>query len=326
MKVLTGIQPTNTLHIGNLFGALLPAASLQREHQVVMMIADYHAITVDHDPKQLTENILFITAAYLAAGIDPKRTVLFQQSQVPAHTELAWILQTVARVGEAERMTQYKDKSQKNEKRVSVGLLTYPMLMAADILLYDAESVPVGADQKQHVEFTRDLAERFNRDYGQTFVVPEPMIRSHGARILSLTDPSKKMSKSDPAAKSYISILDSEDMIVKKIRSAVTDSVPGITVDDSRPGLKNLLTIYSLVTDETLVNIAHRYDGKGMADLKADLAEALVLYLRPLQAEIHGWLKNRDELVKLIGIGSEAARAITNKKIHQVRKAIGVAL
>lgn len=326
MKILTGIQPTNTLHIGNLFGALAPAVEMQKEHQVVMMIADYHAITVSHDPSRLNENILFITAAYLAAGIDPKRTVLFQQSQVSAHTELAWILQTVARIGEAERMTQFKDKSQKGEKNVSVGLFTYPTLMAADILLYDAQGVPVGADQKQHVEFTRDLAERFNRDFGNTFVVPEPMIRTRGARVLSLLDPSKKMSKSDPNAKSYVSLMDEEDVISKKIRSAVTDSEPGIVVDDNRLGLKNLLSIYSLVTDESMVNIAARYEGKGMKELKDDLTEALLVYLRPLQAEIRGWLENKDELVKLIKIGSEAAEEMASAKMDAVRKAIGVAL
>lgn len=326
MRILTGVQPTNNLHIGNLFGALIPAAQLQRENDVVMMIADYHAITVDHDPAQLRKNILFVTAAYLAAGIDPKKTILFQQSQVPANTELAWVLQTVARIGEAERMTQFKDKSQKKETGVSVGLFTYPMLMAADILLYDVQGVPVGADQKQHVELTRDLAERFNRDFGETFVVPEPMIRGAGARVLALNDPTKKMSKSDPNAKSYISLLDVEDTIVKKIRSAVTDSEPGITVDDNRPGLKNLLTLYSLVTEETLENIAARYADKGMKDLKDDLAQALVLYMRPLQAEMQGWLDNEDELKKIIKIGSEAAAELARPKMEQVRKAIGVAL
>ena len=190
MKVLTGIQPTNILHIGNLFGALLPASELQSGNQLYMMIADYHAITVPHDPKQLRENIQFIAAAYLAAGIDPTRTILFQQSQVPEHTELAWILQTVARMGEAERMTQFKDKAGSEAARASVGLFTYPVLMAADILLYDADTVPVGADQKQHLELARDLAERFNRDFGETFTVPEPLIRkTGGARVLSLTDP-----------------------------------------------------------------------------------------------------------------------------------------
>ena len=324
MKVLTGIQPTNILHIGNLFGALVPAAKMQRENQLFMMIADYHAITVPYDPKQLNDNILFVTAAYLAAGIDPKKTILFQQSQVPAHAELAWILQTVARMGEAERMTAFKEKVGKERQRASVGLFTYPMLMAADILLYDTQAVPVGADQKQHVEFTRDLAERFNRDFGQTFEVPEPVIRQHGAKILSLQDPDKKMSKSEPNAKSYISIMDDEDVIQKKIRAAVTDSKPGVTVEDDRPGLKNLLTVYGLITDETLVRIAERYES--IKELKDDLAEALTLYLKPLQAEIKGWLDNKSELLDVINIGSEAAAEIANAKLAEVKKRIGVVL
>lgn len=326
MRVLTGIQPTNKLHIGNLFGALLPASDLQRGNDVFMMIADLHAITVPQAPDELRENILFVTSAYLAAGIDPKRTILFQQSQVSAHSELAWILQTIARMGETERMTQFKDKSHGKTEKVSVGLFTYPVLMAADILLYDTEVVPVGDDQKQHVELTRDLAERFNREFGETFVVPEPMIRAHGARLKSLTDPSVKMSKSAASAKSYISIMDGADLIAKKIRSAVTDSEPGIRVDDNRPGLVNLLTIYSLVTGETMTSIAERYNGKGMKDLKDDLAEALILYLTPLQAEINGLLNNKDELMDIINLGSAAAAELANKKIHQTKMQIGLEL
>lgn len=324
MKTLTGVQPTNILHIGNLLGALKPAVELQREHELLMMIADYHAITVEQDPATLRDNILFVSAAYLAAGIDPKRTILFQQSQVSAHTELGWIMQTVARMGEAERMTQFKDKSGERRAQVSVGLFTYPMLMAADILLYDIEQVPVGADQKQHLELTRDLAERFNRDFGETFIVPEPLIRKHGSKILSLNNPQKKMSKSDPNAKSYISIMDEADTIRKKIRSAVTDSEPGVTIDDARPGLHNLLTIYSIVTDESLNTIAERYASQGIKELKDDLAEALILYLTPLQSEIKGWINNRDELLKIIAIGSDAARTIADKKLLEAKERLGV--
>lgn len=324
MRVLTGIQPTNILHLGNLFGALKPAVEMQAEHNLFMMIADYHAITVPQKPETLRENILFVAAAYLAAGIDPKKTIIFQQSQVPAHTELCWVIQTQTRIGEAERMTQFKDKSDGKSEKVSVGLFTYPMLMAADILLYDTQAVPVGADQKQHVELTRDIAERFNRDFGQTFTLPEPLIRTHGARIKSLTEPEKKMSKSSPNAKSYLSIMDSEDVIVKKIRSAVTDSEIGITVDDRREGLKNLLTLMSLVTGETLPDIAGRYANSGMKSLKDDLAEATVMYLKPLQAGIHGWLENQTELKEIIKIGSAAASDIANSKMAQVREKIGV--
>lgn len=326
MRVLTGIQPTNILHIGNFFGALKPAVDLQQEHDLVMMIADYHAITVPQDPKALRENILFVAAAYLAAGIDPKKTIVFQQSQISAHTELAWVMQTQTRIGEAQRMTQFKDKAGDKTDKVSVGLFTYPMLMAADILLYDTQAVPVGADQKQHVELTRDIAERFNRDFGQTFTLPEPLIRAHGARIKSLTEPEKKMSKSSPNAKSYLSIMDSEEIIIKKIRSAVTDSQAGITVDDGREGLKNLLTIMSLITGETLVEVASRYTDKGMKDLKDDLAQALVAYLKPLQAEINGWLANRTQLLEILKIGDGAARELADKKMALVREKIGVAL
>lgn len=327
MNVLTGIQPTNILHIGNYFGALKPAVELQNEHDLTIMIVDYHAITVAQDPEMLRKNILFTAATYLAAGIDPKKTILFQQSTVPTHTELAWIMQTQTRLGEAERMTQFKDKSQKGgAQNASVALFTYPMLMAADILLYDTQAVPVGEDQKQHVELTRDIAERFNRDYGETFVIPEPMIRTHGARIRSLQEPDKKMSKSAPSAKSYISLMDEEDVIVKKIRSAVTDSDPGITVDDNRQGLKNLLTIYSLVSKETLVEVAEKYDGKGMKSLKEDLAELLTMYLTPLQAEINGWLENESELLDILNIGTESALQLSGRRLADVKAKLGLIL
>lgn len=326
MRALTGIQPTNVLHVGNLFGALKPAVELQRDTDLVMMIVDLHAITVPQDPKTLRENILFLAAAYLAAGIDPKKTTLFQQSQVAAHAELAWILQTVCRMGEAERMTQFKDKSKDRGEKVSVGLFTYPILMAADILLYDTEVVPVGEDQKQHVELARDLAERFNRDFGETFVVPKPQIRAAGARIKSLIEPEKKMSKSAPNAKSYISLMDDESVIRKKIMSAVTDSDPHITLDDARPGLKNLLTLYHLVTGEAMVDIAARYADKGAKYLKEDLAEALVLYLTPLQAEIHGYLDNKDALLAILTEGDEKARTMAEAKIRLVKQRIGLQL
>jgi len=325
MKLLTAIQPTNLLQIGNYFGALKPATELQREHKLFMMIADYHAITVGVPPK-LTENIYFATAAYLAAGINPKKSVIFQQSQVPAHTELAWILETQTAMGEASRMTQFKDKAGAKSDRVSVGLFAYPMLMAADILLYDTEGVPVGEDQKQHVELTRDLAERFNKKFGETFTVPKPIIRERGSRIKALNDPEKKMSKSSPSAKSYLSIMDDEDLIAKKIRSAVTDSDPSITNDDARPGLKNLLTLFHLVTGEAMETIVQQYNGKGMKTLKDDLAEALILHLSPLQAEIKGWMDNKDELKKIIQIGSEGAATLADEKLHTVKKHLGIVL
>lgn len=326
MRVLTGIQPTNILHIGNYFGALKPAVELQREDDLFMMIVDLHAITVPQNPEQLQKNIQFATAAYLAAGIDPKKTTLFQQSRVPAHAELAWMLQTVARMGELERMTQFKDKSKGKGQNVSVGLFTYPVLMAADILLYDTHAVPVGEDQKQHLELTRDLADRFNRDFGQTFVVPKPIINIASGRILGLDNPEKKMSKSAPTPKNYISLTDDAETIRKKIKSAVTDSEPGITIDDARPGIKNLLAIFHLVTQESMADIAAKYEGKGMKNLKEDLAEALVAHLEPLQKAIQEYLAAPDELEKVVAEGSLKAAQIAAQKVAEVKSKMGLKL
>lgn len=326
MRVLTGIQPTNNLHIGNLFGALKPAVELQRDHNLFMMVVDLHAITVPQEPQKLAENITLATAAYIAAGINPKETVLFQQSRVPAHAELGWLLQTIARMGELERMTQFKDKAKVRGESVSVGLFTYPVLMAADILLYDAEAVPVGDDQKQHLELARDLAERFNRDFGPTFVVPKPLIRSSGARILALDDPSKKMSKSAPSPKGYISILDDADTIRKKIKSAVTDSQATVTYTDERPGVRNLIDILSLCTNLSPADVAAGYADKGMKDLKEDVAEALVLCLSPLQAEIRSLMNHQDELERIIADGSARAEAVAKEKIAQVKDKMGLKL
>ncbi len=326
MRAITGIQPTNILHIGNYFGALKPACDLQHTTDLMMMIVDLHAITVHQDPKTLRDNILFLAAAYLAAGVDPHKTILFQQSAVPQHAELAWIMQTICRMGEAERMTQYKDKATGKGENVSVGLFTYPVLMVADILLYDNRVVPVGADQKQHVELARDLAIRFNRDFGETFVVPEVQIRAEGARLRSLTEPEKKMSKSAPNAKSYISLMDEPDIIRKKIMSAVTDSDAHITVDDTRLGLKNLLTIFSLVTNDSIDDIAARYADKGAKYLKEDLAEALVSYLQPLQTKIYSLLADPAMLIAILRQGDERAKILAESKILAVKKNMGLLL
>lgn len=324
MKALTGIQPTNLLHIGNYFGALKPAVDMQDEYNLYMMIVDLHAITVPQDPKLLRQNILFAAATYLAAGIDPSKTVLFQQSRVPEHAELGWIMQTITMMGEASRMTQFKDKSAKNEKGVSVGLFTYPSLMAADILLYNTDAVPVGDDQKQHLELARNLAERFNNRFGDTFTVPNPVIRKSGARIKSLNDPSKKMSKSDPSAKSYISIMDDTDMIAKKIRSAVTDSERLITADDSREGLYNLLTLFHLATGQEIDDIAADYRDAGMKALKDDLAEALDKSLSPLRARIHNLLQNEDELEQILVAGAQKAHKQAKEKMVEVYTKMGL--
>lgn len=326
MRAITGIQPTNILHIGNLFGAVLPALTMQETYDLSVMIVDLHAITVPQNPQELRKNILFLTAAYLAAGIDPTKTTLFQQSQVPAHAELCWLLQTIGKMSELERMTQYKDKAKVRGENVSVGLFTYPLLMVADILLYDIDEVPVGEDQKQHVELTRDLAERFNRDFGETFVVPKPVIRAEGARILGLDDPTKKMSKSAASAKNFIAITDDADTIVKKLRSAVTDSLPGITFDDARPGLKNLLTILSLASQEPIPSILNRFDGKGMKDVKDATAEALIAFLAPIQAKMHHYLADETNLINMINAGSAQAATRANAKITLVKQRLGLEL
>jgi len=299
---------------------------LQATTDLVMFIVDYHAITVPQKPDELRRNILFAAATYLACGIDPNRTLLFQQSAVPAHTELAWVLQCLCRMGEAERMTQYKDKATGKGQNVSVGLFTYPILMAADILLYDTQVVPVGEDQKQHVELARDLAIRFNRDYGETFVVPEPRIRDVGARIMGLDDPSKKMSKSATSAKNYISLMDDDKTVEKKIKSAVTDSGSDIKSGKDRPALTNLLTIMSLITKTPVKQLEADYAGKGYGDFKNDLAEVLNLWLKPLQAEINGYLKHEDELVKILEAGAQKARDRAAQKMRRVREKIGVSL
>lgn len=324
-RALTALQPTNILHIGNLFGGLLPLVEAQREFQTFLMVVDYHAITVPQDPTALRENILFATAAYLAAGVDPARTILFQQSLMPEHTELAWILNCLARMGELERMTQFKDKAAKQKTGVSVGLFTYPVLMAADILLYDINVVPVGADQKQHVELARDLAERFNRQFGETFVVPEPQIRKSGARLMSLDNPREKMSKSSKQPKSFISLMDEPEMIRKKIAAAVTDSGVMIVFDqENKPALSNLITIMALLKKQTTEQIERDYTGRDYSEFKKDLAELLVLYLLPLQAEIKGWLKNRKKLIGILKDGAEQAQKIAGQKMKMVRERIGI--
>lgn len=326
MKVLTAIQPSGILHLGNYIGAIEPAVESQRGNELRMFVVDYHAITVPQKPEELRKNILTTTATYLACGIDPNKTLLFQQSQVTQHTELAWILNCTARMGELERMTQYKDKAQTRGKTTTVGLFDYPVLMAADILLYDTEIVPVGEDQKQHVELARDLAIRFNRDFGQTFVVPQPKIRKIGARIMGLDDPTKKMSKSAASPKNYLSLLDDEETIRKKIMSAVTDTEGRVAFDEHRSGVSNLVTIFSIITKKTVEQIELEYVGKGYGDFKKDLAEVITLFLLPLQAKIKTYLKNEKALIEILEDGSKRAREEAERKMKIVREKIGVKL
>lgn len=324
-RVLTGLQPSGLLHIGNYFGAVEPMVRLQGESEMFMFIPDYHAITVPQKPEELRKNILFATAVYLAAGIDPKKTILFQQSAVSQHTELGWVLNCVAKMGELERMTQYKDKATGKGENVSVGLFDYPILMAADILLYDTQQVPVGADQKQHVELARDLAMRFNKTFGDTFVIPEPLIRKEGARIMGLDSTEKKMSKSAASPKNYISLMDDAETVEKKIRSAVTDSGTEVKYSGSHPALSNLLTIFSLVTGQPIKDIEKAYAGKGYGAFKLDLAVAVNAWLAPLQAKIKQHLANEAGLIKILDAGAAKAREIAEKKMKAVRARIGVA-
>src|SRR3989338_2357674 len=325
-RILTALQPSGTLHIGNYFGAIEPAVQLQKDGQLFMFVVDYHAITVPQKPEELRKNILFGAATYLACGIDPKKTILFQQSQVPQHVELGWILSCLTHFGEAERMTQFKDKSKGKGQDVSVGLLTYPILMAADILLYDTNIVPVGEDQKQHVELARDMAIRFNNKFGETFVIPKPQIRSEGSRVMGLDDPTKKMSKSATSAKNFISLMDDAETIRKKIKSATTDSGSDIRYNEDRPGLANLLTLYSLLAKKPVTAVGNDYIAKGYGDFKAALAELLILWLKPLQAAINGYLKHEDELIKILNEGSAKAREYAERKMKQVRERVGVKL
>ena len=326
-RALTALQPTNTLHIGNLFGALLPMVEAQETHETLMFVVDYHAITVPQDPKELQDSMLFAMAAYLAAGIDPKKTLLFQQSRVSAHTEFAWILSTIAYMGELERMTQFKDKSQKHKKQgIPVGLFTYPILMASDILLYDINIVPIGEDQKQHLELSRNLAERFNNRFGDILTVPEPVIRTSGARIMSLTDGTSKMSKSASSAKSYISLGDEPDIIRKKIKSAVTDSGDAIEYDKKRPAISNLVELMHLATGKSFDEIKNEYNGGGYGAFKTDLAEAIIAYLEPIQSRMNELLADKAGLIKILDDGAERANEMANKKLVQIKDAMGITL
>ncbi len=327
-RVLTALQPSGVLHIGNYFGAIEPFVKLQNDgNENFLFIVDYHAITVPQAPKQLRQNILFAAATYLAAGVDPEKTILFQQSRVQEHTELAWILNCIAHIGELERMTQYKDKARgKRQEGISVGLFDYPILMAADILLYDTNIVPVGEDQKQHVELARDLAERFNKRFGDVFTIPQPRIRKEGARIMALDDPDTKMSKSAASAKNYLSLMDDAKTIEKKIKSAVTDSQGTIVYDAKRKGVTNLITLYSLSTGQTIKQIETHYKGKGYGQFKQNLAEHLTELLTPLQEKITHNLKNEKELTGMLEQGAQKARMHAQKKMEVVRKAIGIQL
>jgi tryptophanyl-tRNA synthetase len=321
-RIFSGAQPTGQLHIGNYLGALKNWVALQDEYEAFYCIVNLHAITLPQDPKTLRQKTLDLARIYLAAGVDPAKATIFIQSDVPEHAELTWVLSCIARMGELERMTQFKDKGKGNTERAGVGLFTYPVLMAADILLYQTDLVPVGQDQKQHLELTRDLAERFNRDYGETFTVPEPYIPPVGANILSLQDPAKKMSKSDENANGSIFLLDDADTVTKKIKRAVTDSGTEISFDETRPAIRNLLTIYHLLAGKPVDECVAHFAGKGYGQFKGELAETVVEFLRPFQERVNKY--DDDSLDAILRSGAEKARSIASETLGTVYSRTGI--
>jgi tryptophanyl-tRNA synthetase len=321
--IFSGIQPSGTITLGNYIGALTQFVELQNEYNCYFCIVDQHAITVPQDRMVLRQNIRSLAALYLAVGIDPDKVTLFIQSEVPAHAQAGWMLQCVAYIGELERMTQFKDKSSGKEAVVA-GLLTYPPLMAGDILLYGTNLVPVGEDQKQHLELTRDIAERFNKKYNDIFTVPEVRIPTVGARIMSLQDPTKKMSKSDSNPKAFISVLDDPKQIEKKIKSAVTDSEGIVKFDkDNRPGISNLISIYSILAKKTIAEIEELYEGKGYGDFKADLAQVVVNEFEPIQNRYRELMEST-YLDEVLDKGAEKANAVASKMVKKMENAMGL--
>ncbi len=322
-RIFSGAQPTGQLHIGNYLGALKNWVALQDEYEAFYCIVNLHAITLPQNPATLRQATLDLARIYLAAGVDPEKSTIFIQSDVSEHAELTWILSCVARMGEMERMTQFKDKSQKGgRERAGVGLFTYPILMAADILLYQTDLVPVGQDQKQHLELSRDLAERFNRDFGEAFKVPEPFIPKAGASVKSLQDPAKKMSKSDENLNGSIFLLDDANTITKKMKRAVTDSGTEINFDAERPAIANLLTIYQLLTAKTSDECIAHFEGKGYGQFKGELAEATVEFLRPFQERV----KQFDDatLSEILTSGAEKARSVASTTLRDVYQKVGM--
>ncbi len=324
--VFSGVKPTSVPHLGNYIGALKQWVEIQKNHHCLFSIVDLHAITVPQEPKELRQSTLDIAATYLAVGIDPKRSTIYIQSEVAAHTELAWILGTIAKMGELERMTQFKDKSQKGgAERAGLGLFAYPVLMAADILLYGTSAVPVGEDQMQHLELARVLARRFNERFGETFTIPQALIQKHGARIMSLQDPDKKMSKSDESKTGTIMLDDDADTIRKKIMRAVTDTGGGVYFDpDKKPAVSNLMSIYHHVTGKTLKEIETMYEGKGYGDFKKDLADAVADHLGPIRNKIEDYRKDPAQLKKILDAGRDKAQAMAEEKMKEVRDRMGL--
>ena len=324
--ILSGIQPTGVFTLGNYLGAVKNWQQMQEDYQCYYFIADLHSLTVHIDPKLRKQQSLQAFALLLACGIDPEKSLIFIQSHVPTHAEMGWILACCSQFGELSRMTQFKDKSAKHPENINAGLFTYPSLMAGDILLYQADYVPVGADQTQHLEFTRDIATRFNHVYGETFKLPEGYFPKLGARVMSLQEPTSKMSKSDTNPNATISILDEENVIIKKFKRAVTDSEMEVAFREGKDGINNLMTIYSAVTGKSLDDITSEFAGKGYGDFKAAVGEAVAEELRPVREKYAELMNDKAELERLMKQGAEIATKISSRTLTKARKKVGLYL
>ena len=322
-RIFSGIQPTGVFTLGNYIGAVRNWGRLQDEYESIYCIVDLHAITVMQEPAQLRQNTMRAYALMLACGIDPEKSVAFVQSQNPHHAELSWVLSCSTMFGELNRMTQFKDKSARHADNINAGLFTYPVLMAADILAYNADLVPIGADQKQHLELARNIAQRFNQRYGETFVVPDAYIPQQGARLMSLQDPTKKMSKSDENANACVYILDDKDTILRKFKRAVTDSEAEVCYREGKDGINNLMTIYGAVTGKTMDEITAEFAGKGYGDFKIAVGEAVADHLAPVQAEYARLIADKAYLTQCMAAGSEQAYRITRKILQKVYRRVG---
>ena len=323
-RVFSGIQPSGDPHIGNYIGAIRNWVADQEEYDNLFCVVDQHAITASYDPEELRRNVRQLVAVYLASGLDPSRCSLFVQSHVPEHTELAWLLMCVTPMGWLSRMTQFKEKSEGKQEQVSAGLFTYPVLMAADILLYQADGVPVGDDQKQHVELARDTAQRFNHLFGETFTVPQPIIRPVGARVMGLDDPTRKMAKSESGQNHSIGLLDEPDRIRKKLARAVTDSHKEIVFDPRRPGVFNLLTIYRSLSGQSQEEIEAHFEGKGYGDLKRELADVVIATLEPVQARFRELTEDPAYIDELLAEHAARVRVIASATMDKVRRVMGL--
>ncbi len=325
MRIVSGIQPTGNIHIGNYLGAIKQWIALQEENECVFFIADLHALTVPYEPKELQQKIIEKLICYVAAGLNPDKSIIFAQSRVKEHAELGWLLNTITPIGELSRMTQFKDKSKKFKDNINAGLLDYPVLMAADILLYKAEAVPVGKDQEQHIELTRMIAKKFNQKFGQTFKEPKGIIPKYGAKIMSLTDPKRKMSKSDDP-KSYVSLFDEPEVIKKKIMSATTDSGKDVRYNvTKKPGISNLLTIYSLLTDRPVEDIQKDFEKKTYADFKKSLAEVMINYLEPFRRKQKELLSKDAYVQEILTKGAARAEILAETTMKEVHEKMGLA-